>query len=110
MKYIYFLELKRHLTDGQIFEISFKLNSLASSFLGASANVDSNDLKLFFLCESIQVLTSLQELYSSGQLIESFKFIIDTILKTDTDPIIDDDIIQSSFEECGKALGECYTL
>ena len=106
MKYIYFRELKLHITDAQIYEISSKLNSLPSSFLGASADVVSNDLKLFFLCESIQDLASIIKIYSVGQLIKTLKCIIDTILNADTRPIIDDDIIQSSFEDCGRALGE----
>ena len=106
MKYIYFRELKLHITDAQIYEISSKLNSLPSSFLGASADVVSNDLKLFFLCESIQDLASIIRRYSVGQLIQTLKCIIDTILNADTHPIIDDDIIQSSFKKCGRALGE----
>ena len=110
MKYIHLRELKRRLSGLQINEISSGMSFLRSSFLGASANVGSSDLKLFFLCESTQTLTSLQRMYSSGQLIERLKYIIDTILTKDTHPVIDGGIIQSSFEDCGYALGECNTL
>ena len=106
MKYIFLRKLKSHLPDDQIHDISSKLNSLASSFIGASVDGDSNDLILFFLCETHQALTTLQMFYSSGHLIETLKSVIDIIQNENTNPIIDAKIFQSSYDRCGKALGK----
>ena len=49
------------------------------------SNVDSNDLKIFFLCESIQdIRLHSKGCIQSGQLIATLKYIIDTILMADT--------------------------